>query len=202
MHQSETPEFLEKNILPKDGIVYCIENFISLGKSISYFLVLQKSIEWEHDEVFIFGKKILTKRKVAWYGDKPFGYTYSKRTKLALPWTKELLELKQLVEQKTNETFNSCLLNRYDTGTVGMGWHSDNEKELKENGAIASLSFGAERKFAFKHKRTKEMVSLVLENGSLLVMKEKTQTYWLHSLPPTKKVFEPRINLTFRTIIE
>ena len=113
-----------------------------------------------------------------------------------------MLELKELVEQKTNETFNSCLLNLYHTGEEGMAWHSDGEKDLKKNGAIASLSFGAERKFAFKHKTSKETVSLVLEHGSLLIMKDQTQTNWLHRLPPTKRIFTPRVNLTFRTIVE
>jgi alkylated DNA repair dioxygenase AlkB len=82
-----------------------------------------------------------------------------------------------------------------------MAWHSDAEKDLKKNGAIASLSFGAERKFAFKHKETKETVSRILQNGSLLVMKDQTQTHWLHRLPPTKLITKARINLTFRTIV-
>ena len=81
-----------------------------------------------------------------------------------------------------------------------MAYHSDGEKRIKKHGAIASLSLGAERKFSFKHKETKQRVDIVLERGSLLVMKEFTQTNWLHRLPPTKKVFTPRINLTFRTI--
>ena len=118
-----------------------------------------------------------------------------------MPWTKELLELKKLVEKETGESFNSCLLNLYHDGTEGMAWHSDAEKDLKKNGAIASLSFGAERKFSFKHKLTKELVSLVLEHGSLLVMKDTTQSHWLHRLPPSAKHNKSRINLTFRTIV-
>ncbi|TXJ05106.1 MAG: alpha-ketoglutarate-dependent dioxygenase AlkB, partial [Acinetobacter sp.] len=98
-------------------------------------------------------------------------------------------------------TFNSCLLNLYHSGEEGMAWHSDGETDLKKNGAIASLSLGAERKFAFKHKQTKEKVELYLEHGSLLVMKDTTQSYWLHRLPPTKKVHGARMNLTFRTIV-
>ena len=148
----------------------------------------------------IFGKKIITKRKVAWYGDIPFPYTYSNTTKTALPWTKELLELKALVEKESGETYNSCLLNLYHDGSEGMAWHSDAELDLKKNGAIGSLSMGAVRKFAFKHKKTKESISQVLQHGSLLVMKGETQTHWLHRLPPTKVIFTPRINLTFRTI--
>jgi alkylated DNA repair dioxygenase AlkB len=159
------------------------------------------NIEWKNDQAKIFGKLIITKRKVAWYGESEFEYTYSNTTKRALPWTSELLALKELIENKTGESFNSCLLNLYHNGSEGMAWHSDGEKDLKENGAIGSMSFGAERKFAFKHKETKEKVSLVLEHGSLLVMTGSTQKNWLHRLPPTKLVSTPRVNLTFRTIV-
>lgn len=189
-----------KNLLPKDGTVNYYGKLMTFQEANHYFETLLNSIEWKNDEAIIFGKKIITKRKVAWYGDKPFSYTYSNTTKSALLWTKELLELKTLIEEKTGETFNSCLLNLYHNGDEGMAWHSDAEKDLKKNGAIGSLSFGAERKFAFKHKETKETVSLILEHGSLLVMKDETQTNWLHRLPPTKMVAKPRVNLTFRTI--
>ena len=118
-----------------------------------------------------------------------------------MPWTKELLELKTIIEDKTNETFNSCLLNLYHNGNEGMAWHSDAEKDLKKDGAIASLSFGAERKFGFRHKKDKETVYVILEHSSLLLMKGTTQTHWLHRLPPTTKVLKPRVNLTFRTIV-
>ncbi len=195
-----TEEF--PNLLPADGEVYYYGKIMSLKKALFFYDYLLNKVAWRNDEAVIFGKLIVTKRKVAWYGDEPFEYTYSNTTKLALPWTNELLELKQMVEKKTGETFNSCLLNLYHDGAEGMAWHSDGEKDLKKNGAIGSLSFGAERKFAFKHKTNKQKVELVLEKGSLLVMTGTTQTNWLHRLPPTKKVFTPRINLTFRTIEE
>lgn len=189
------------NLLPKDGTVNYYGPIMSLSEANQYLNTLLETIEWKNDEAIIFGKRIITKRKVAWYGDTTFNYTYSNTTKQALPWTKELLCLKALVEKKTGETYNSCLLNLYHNGNEGMAWHSDAEKDLKKNGAIASLSFGAERKFAFKHKETQETISLLLQNGSLLIMKKETQTYWLHRLPPTKRITKPRINLTFRTII-
>ncbi|WP_447951416.1 alpha-ketoglutarate-dependent dioxygenase AlkB family protein [Chryseobacterium koreense] len=188
------------NLLPKDGTVNYYGKIFDREKSDFYFEQLLKKIEWKNDEAVIFGKKILTRRKVAWYGNEDFEYTYSKTTKKALPWIPELLELKKRIEEKSGETFNSCLLNLYHDGTEGMAYHSDDEKDLKKNGAIGSLSFGAERKFSLKHKGTKEKVELVLEHGSLLVMKGETQSFWLHRLPPTKKIFSPRINLTFRTI--
>lgn len=189
-----------KNLLPYDGIAHYFGPVISNEAADRYFRRLLKDILWENDQLFIFGRNITTKRKVGWYGDSPYAYTYSKSTKMALPWIKELLELKSIIEKKTKETYNSCLLNLYHNGDEGMGWHSDDEKELKENGAIASLSLGAERKFKFKHKSSNQTVDILLESGSLLLMQEKTQAYWLHCLPKTKKISTPRINLTFRTI--
>jgi len=190
-----------KNLLPQDGTVNYYGKIFDDVSANDYLDRLLNSIEWQHDQAIIFGKTIITKRKVAWYGDKRFSYTYSNTSKYALPWTAELLAIKAIVESETGETFNSCLLNLYHTGEEGMAWHSDGEIDLKKNGAIASVSFGAERKFAFKHKQSQEKVEVFLEHGSLLVMKDTTQTYWLHRLPPTKKIQTARINLTFRTII-
>jgi alkylated DNA repair dioxygenase AlkB len=168
----------------------------------NYYLdTLLHTIAWKNDQAIMFGKLITTKRKVAWYGDREFEYSYSNITRRALPWTKALLEIKAKVEQTTGETFNSCLLNLYHSGEEGMAWHSDDEKDLKKNGAIASVTFGAARKFSFKHKETKETVSVTLEHGSLLIMTGTSQSYWLHRLPPTKLATEPRVNLTFRTIV-
>lgn len=190
-----------KNWLPKDGTVNYYGKLLDKPEADQYLDVLLNTIEWRNDEAIIYGKQIITKRKVAWYGDRPFEYTYSNTTKYALPWTDDLLALKTLAEKTSGETFNSCLLNLYHNGDEGMAWHSDAETDLKRNGAIASLSFGAERKFSFKHKQTKEKVELLLEHGSLLVMKDTTQTHWLHRLPPTKRITTPRVNLTFRTIV-
>ena len=190
------------NHLPYDGTVQYYGKVIQEMVADDYFEKLMQNIAWENDQAIIFGRQITTKRKVAWYGDQGYEYTYSNVNRYALPWTVELLELRQRVQQLTGERFNSCLLNLYHTGEEGMAWHSDDETDLKKNGAIASLSFGAERKFAFKHKQSKEKVELYLEHGCLLVMKDTTQSHWLHRLPPTKKVTTARINLTFRTIVE
>ena len=197
----DQPSHADNNIVPIDGEVYYHGRIMEIDEANHYLAELMHNIAWENDQAIIFGKKIITKRKVAWYGDIAFSYTYSGITKQALWWTPALLALKNLAEKHSNESYNSCLLNLYHTGEEGMAWHSDGEKDLKKNGAIASLSFGAERKFAFKHKNTGEVVNTFLEHGSMLVMKGTTQTHWLHRLPPTKKVLNPRINLTFRTIV-
>ena len=188
------------NLLPNDGTVIYYGKIMSPQQAQHYLNQLLDTIKWENDEAVIFGKHIITKRKVAWYGDSNYSYTYSNVTKQALSWTKELIELKMLTEKITGATYNSCLLNLYHNGDEGMAWHSDDEKMLTENAAIASLSFGAERKFSFKHKRSKETVSIMLEAGSVLVMKDVTQKNWWHRLPKTAKINTPRVNLTFRTI--
>ena len=189
------------NLLPDDGIVYYYGKVFNQQESQYYLYRLMNTIEWKNDEVIIFGKHIITKRKAAWYADNGYSYTYSNTTKHALTWTKELLELKKIAEETTGATFNSCLLNLYRDGDEGMAWHTDDEKSLGRNMAIASLSFGAERKFSMKHKRTKQAISILLENGSLLLMKDATQANWLHCLPKSKKIKHPRVNLTFRTMV-
>ena len=191
-----------ENLLPLDGQVYYYGRVFSYAQADTALLELLNKVAWANDEALIYGKRIITKRKVAWYGDRPFDYTYSKMTKQALPWTEALLNLKAQVEQTTGERFNSCLLNLYHDGSEGMAWHSDAELDLKKNGAIASVSFGAERKFCFKHKQTKQVVQLMLQHGSILVMTRTTQSHWLHRLPPSQKITEPRVNLTFRTIAQ
>ncbi len=153
----------KRNLLPQDGTVNYFGKLLPKERAHHYYKALLDTIDWRNDEAVIFGKRIITKRKVAWYGDKAFEYSYSNTTKRALPWTPELLELKVMVEQSTGETYNSCLLNLYHNGSEGMAWHSDAEKDLKKNGAIASLSLGAERRFAFKHKKNKETFTFILE---------------------------------------
>lgn len=186
------------NLLPRDGTVHYHGLVLSLAEAARHFASLLDGVPWKSDEVVIFGKRIVTARKVAWYGDAGCDYSYSGTTKQALPWTKDLLELKAMAERRSGETFNSCLLNLYHNGDEGMGWHSDDEREIVRDSAIASLSFGAERRFVFRHKETQEKVELTLENGSLLVMKGETQRHWQHQLPKAAKVKTPRINLTFR----
>lgn len=188
------------NLLPRDGIVTYHGPIFDGATARHYHDTLLATVPWQHDEVVIFGKRIVTARKVAWYGDAGFSYSYSGTTKQPIPWTPELRELKAIAEERTGAIFNSCLLNLYHDGREGMGWHSDDEKSLVRDGCIASMSFGAERKFSFRHKRTRETVSLLLEDGSLLVMAGTTQTHWHHQLPKSAKASVPRINLTFRTM--
>ena len=138
---------LPQNLLPHDGTVNYYAAIMPVAVADSYFDLLLHTIPWQHDAAIIYGKKIITKRKVAWFGDAPFAYTYSKTTKTARPWTKELRELKDMVAQKCGETFNACLLNLYHDGNEGMTWHSDAEKELKSMRPLVRLVLGQDANF-------------------------------------------------------
>ncbi|MFN2410350.1 MAG: alpha-ketoglutarate-dependent dioxygenase AlkB [Halomonas sp.] len=194
----ENDEMKLINLLPHDGEAYYHGKILDDVTADRYWVECINQLSWEHDRAFMFGKEIVTQRKVAWYADQPVSYRYSGYTKTALIWPDFLREIKQRVESSSGDIFNSCLCNFYSSGDEGMGWHSDGEKELVEAGVIGSLTLGSARRFSFKHKVTGERLSLNLEHGSLLIMKGNTQKNWLHSLPKTKKVFEPRVNLTFR----
>lgn len=168
---------------------------------VSFFNELLNKIEWRNEEVIMFGKTIITKRKVAFYSNEGISYTYSNKTKTGITWTPVLNQLKAIVESYTHCKYNACLLNLYHNGDESMGWHSDDEKEIIPNSSIASISLGAARKFSFKNKVSKETLSVLLENGSLLEMKGALQKNWLHALPKASKINTPRINLTFRQMI-
>lgn len=191
-----------QNIINKDGTAIYFGVILNIEESLIYMNRLSEEINWEPEKLIMFGKEITTKRKVAFYADNNIQYTYSNKTKKGATWTPMLIEIKKVIESYTKTTYNACLLNLYHNGDEGMGWHSDDEKEIKSGSSIASLSIGAERKFLFKHKTTKETISHVLQNGALLEMKGAIQQHWLHALPKTKKVNDLRINLTFRQMSE
>jgi alkylated DNA repair dioxygenase AlkB len=186
------------NILPQDGIAFYYEKIVKDEQLEQFYEALLNNIQWENERVIMFGKEIITKRKVAFFSDPSISYRYASKTKIGMPWTSTLITIKNIVESITKESYNACLLNLYHNGEESMGWHSDNEKEIIANSSIASLSLGANRKFSFKHKVSKETVTIELENGSLLEMKGSVQTQWWHALIKSKKVTDARINLTFR----
>jgi len=194
-------ETLKREIEVLDAELIMYDCFFNAKESKELFNALKEKIEWKQDEIKIFGKVHLLPRLTAWYGTK--AYKYSGIQMLPKEFTKELLIIKSRVEEATNLSFNSCLINYYRDGKDSMGWHQDDEKELGENPAIASVSFGQERPFQMKHilDKTMKKVDIPLTNGSLLVMKGTTQHFWQHKIPKTTKPIGERINLTFRFIV-
>lgn len=189
------------NLLPFDGVARHLGTVLPADDATKYYDHLISSVPWSRDEVVMFGKRVVTAREVAWFGDAGLSYTYSGSTKQPLPWIPPLTELRERAEELSGAVFNSCLLNLYHHGGEGMGWHSDDEKSIVPDSCIASLSFGAARRFSFRHKRTKERVDVILEHGSLLLMEGGIQRHWQHCLPKSAKIAEPRVNLTFRRML-
>ena len=189
------------NLNMKDADVVYYDHFFNKNLSDYYFKLLLNTIEWQQDYITVFGKTYLQPRLTSLYANNKLPYTYSNITMLPKVFTKELLEIKQAIEKEINTNFTSCLANLYRNGQDSNGWHADDEKELGSQPIIASVTFGAERIFHFKHKFEPQLkTKIILNHGSLLIMKGDTQKFWLHQLPKTKKIIRERINLTFRII--
>ena len=188
--------------LPDAEIEYFPE-FFSREKSLNFLPQLLDTIKWKQNAIKMYGKENPVPRLEAWYGDQGKSYAYSGIRMEPTPWTDELREIKRSIEAEVEISFNSVLINYYRDGQDRVAWHSDDEKELGKNPVIGSVSFGAERTFKLRHKRYKEnnlKQSIVLKNGTFLLMKGATQHHWMHEIPRTSKPIGPRINLTFRVI--
>lgn len=183
-----------------NGEYIYVQNFFNKKEADAYFKILLDSIEWKQESMNMYGKQVNFPRLSAWYGEKETSYRFSGITFSPLPWTQELVEIKKKIEPKAQTLFNSVLLNRYRDGKDSISWHTDAEKELGKNPVIASVNFGAERKFQLKHIESGDKVELKLKHGSLLIMKGELQHYWKHQIPKTKIKVRERINLTFRVI--
>jgi len=194
--------------LPKDGEPVIIKNgeyvyfpnFFNWDKANDFLEAFKNTIEWKQESMNMYGKQVLFPRLTSWYGDNDKPYSFSGITLNPHPWSKELLKIKELIEPICEVEFNSVLLNLYRDGNDSISWHTDAEKELGKNPLIASVNFGAERKFQIKHNETLEMHEIILKNGSLLIMKGELQHFWKHQVPKQKGIVKERINLTFRVI--
>lgn len=193
------------NLLTFDGIVEDHGPLVAPARADAWMQALLEAVPWQHDEVMMYGRRIVTARQTAWYGDAGMCYRYSGITRQPMPWLPLLVRIRAQVQARLRPAvpvhFNSCLLNRYEDGSQGMSWHADDEPELGEAPVIASLSLGATRKFVLRHRASGQKVGLMLEHGQLLVMRGATQRHWQHAIMKSTRVHAPRINLTFRVIM-
>ena len=191
-----------ENLVPFDGELYLIKQFYRLPESDQLFAALEAGLAWQEEVIFIFGKWVKVPRLMCWYGDPDAYYQYSGVNHQPRPWNSVLHSVRVKVEQQCRSSFNSVLALLYRDGKDSMGCHADDEKELGHNPVIASLSLGDERLLKLHHKKRKEILDIILGHGDLLVMAGPLQNHWMHSVPKTKKIKTPRINLTFRKILE
>lgn len=194
----EKPEL----ICGPDLSLYLWRDFLNADEQQNLLHSLRHDIEWRIDKIKLFGKEHFIPRRQAFIGDHGLSYRYSKLTLNAAAWPTALDWLRNTVIRQCDTPFNCALLNHYRDGQDKMGWHSDDEPELGQNPAIASISLGEARRFVLRHKTMKdcEKVDLTLTSGSLLLMAGTTQHFWQHSVPASKRVHQERYNLTFRYI--
>jgi alkylated DNA repair dioxygenase AlkB len=195
-----------RELLPRDGSALLNESWINPQQADAIFARLMEETPWQSHDLVLFGKKMTEPRLSAWVADDGVSYAYSGVRRVPEKWTPALTELRQLCESTLASrfpgvAFNSVLANLYRSGDDSMGWHADDEPELGPTPVIASLSFGDERRFDFRHRTSGETVRVYLPHGSLLVMSGETQTHWKHCLAKTKASHSPRVNLTYRFVL-
>lgn len=205
MFGSQTSKNLGSNTndnltLVENGEYIFYPGFLPKLESDSFFCQIRDNSSWKQESMNMYGRRVNFPRLTAWYGDSDKPYSFSGITLKPLPWTHELLDIKNRVELISGVKFNSVLLNFYRNGGDYISWHTDAEKELGINPVIASVNFGATRRFQLKHIKSEEKVEIKLTHGSLLIMQGELQHFWKHQIVKTKKPTEERINLTFRFI--
>ena len=197
------------SLFPSDNIKFDLQDadleyyprFFDLAKANELFNKLKTDVPWQQDDIVVYGKKYAQPRLTALYGNEGKPYGYSNIIMQPHNWSPLIMYIKNEIEIVSQENFTTVLLNNYRNGRDSNGWHADNEKELGRNPIIASVSFGAERVFQMKHNAIKNLKqNIILEHGSLLIMKGTTQHFWKHQIPKTMKPIEERINLSFRII--
>lgn len=187
-------------VLPFDGSAQLFPQFFNTSTAQEHFSALINEVPWEEHQLVLFGKKVSEPRRSAWIADNDIHYVYSGVERPAHIWSPTLTSIREAITRGTGQRFNSVLANLYRDGNDAMGWHSDDEPCNGPEPVIASVSFGAERRFDFRHRTSKEKASVVLPHGSLLLMSGLSQHCWQHSIARSKKVTSPRINLTFRFV--
>lgn len=184
----------------RDTELWFQEDFFSPEESQRYLSHFLNDIQLEQGELTLFGKRYKTPRLEGLFSDEKLDYSYSGQHLKAYHFTSILRDIKNKIEQSCEFKFNCALVNLYRDGQDSNGWHADNEPELGPDPVIASISLGAERRFDLKHMKSGEQFQLFLPSGSLLIMGKGSQIHWKHQLPKSKKIYSPRVNLTFRFI--
>ena len=184
-----------------DAEVFLYPSLLTNQEADQLFDILKISIIWEKHKIKLYGRVHDVPRLTAWYGDPNKSYEYSGIKLKTRLWNAALLKIKEKIETISKTKYNSVLLNLYRSGSDSVLWHSDDEPELGKNPVIGSLSLGEAREFQMKHKYNRDLKqNILLQHGSFLLMKGKTQHNWLHQIPKRKNLKGERINLTFRTI--
>ena len=151
---------------------------------------------WASHPFRAFGRTVPMPRRIAFYG--AHAYAYSGVVHPACPLTPRLEALRGTVQEATGVSFNVVLLNLYRDGADSMGWHSDDDYDPGRHPEVASVSFGAVRRFRLRRKDGGGTHAADLTPGGVLLMEGGSQVTWAHAVPKTRRAVGPRVNLTFR----
>lgn len=178
-----------------DAKLTLYEHFFDKEMADRCYHTLLQDTPWKQELIMLYEKTVLSPRLTCWYGKRRSG-------ERPLPFTPELLAIKNKVESACGVSFTSVLLNLYRDGNDSVAWHRDHDKDFVTNPIVGSVSFGQTRPFQMRHRMDKTVppLSIPLHHGSFLLMGGAMQHAWEHRIPKTTKLMTPRINLTFRIV--
>lgn len=186
-------------------VLYC-EDFFEEHKE--WYTLINDTVKWEMFNVKVHGKVFLQPRESFYIADDKHPYKYSGFDRIPDQWGIAVVEMKKVLEkvlvdiEPNHPKLNAVLGNKYKDGSQYIGYHSDSESDLHDDAFIVSVSLGAERDFVFKHIETGKNITIRLKSGSVLLMGGDCQKNWKHGLPKRLKIKDPRINLTFRSVVK
>ena len=184
---------------PLKGLLDYRPALFSLWESERLLTKLIADTPWTQRSILMYGKEVLTPRLTAWFGDQDTDHSIQGDASTPLPWTDDLLAIKEKIDEAAGITFNSVLLNYYRNGNDSVSWHDDMDGIPGRNRVVASISLGAVRVFDIRNKADHTLkFSIPLQNGSFLLMKGDFQQNWQHRIAKSNKLVGERVNLTFR----
>lgn len=186
-----------------------MRNYLTTNSWIEYdklpkhleFTLLHYGILWEMrpkktKKFKMFGKECEMKRLQQVYGQD---YIFSGKIHKSKPIPVIFTDLIEYFNKKYSRNYNMVLVNWYRDGKDNIGFHADNEKQIKPQTEIITISLGAKRDFVIKNVKQKKVINL--EDNSFLTMGGNIQQEFKHSVPPRKNVTKERISITLREFI-
>ena len=187
-----------------DASVCFFPSAFSAIEADSLFSEALQEIPWQQDVIRIAGKQIKIPRLQCLLGDSALPYAYSGLLLQPRPFPSCVKQMRERAQGLSQCRFNAALANLYRDERDSVDWHSDDESSLGKAPVIASVSFGETRRFELRHRfdRAQPTRKIELTHGSVLLMSGSTQYFWEHRLPKDSSTKLPRINLTFRLLIQ
>lgn len=165
---------------------------------------LTSQVHFRVDDIRTTSNKVVSERRqTAWEGDTGVApFTYSGKAMPRSDWSPLVVQVRDVVQARTNQYYNGCLLNLYPDGCSGMRYHIDPDQGTLWDYDTAVVSVGASRRFAFRamSSSTLQPHNFVVMHGDLTYMFGECQSQFQHTVKKADDKTEttPRASLVFK----